>query len=92
MEITDVQIYPVSDKTKVRAYASILFDDEFMVREVKIIEGDNKLFVAMPSKRMKDGTYRDTAHPVNSSLRERIEKAVLEAYQKHVQSGKTSSE
>ena len=79
MEITGVKIYPVSEK-KVKAYASIVFDECFIVRDLKVIDGDSKLFVAMPSKKMKDGSYRDTAHPLNSSMREMIESRVLEAF------------
>ncbi len=84
MEITGVKIYPVSEK-KVRAYASIVFDQCFIVRDLKVIDGDTKLFVAMPSKKMKDGSYRDTAHPLNSDMREMIEARVLEAF--HSQDG-----
>ena len=84
MEITGVKIYPVSEK-KVRAYASIVFDQCFIVRDLKVIDGDTKLFVAMPSKKMKDGSYRDTAHPLNSDMREMIESRVLEAF--HGQAG-----
>ena len=80
MEITGVKIYPVSEK-KVKAYASIVFDEAFIVRDLKIIDGEGKLFVAMPSKKMKDGSYRDTAHPLNSKMREMIESKVLEAFQ-----------
>ena len=80
MEITGVKIYPVSEK-KVKAYASIVFDESFIVRDLKIIDGDGKLFVAMPSKKMKDGSYRDTAHPLNSETREMIESRVLQAFQ-----------
>ncbi|HVN23539.1 MAG TPA: septation regulator SpoVG [Syntrophorhabdales bacterium] len=84
MEITGVKIYPVNEK-KVRAYASIVFDQCFIVRDLKVIDGDTKLFVAMPSKKMKDGSYRDTAHPLNSDMREMIESRVLEAF--HSQAG-----
>jgi stage V sporulation protein G len=80
MEITGVKIYPVSEK-KVKAYASIVFDESFIVRDLKIIDGDGKLFVAMPSKKMKDGSYRDTAHPLNSEMRGMIESKVLQAFQ-----------
>ncbi|MBP1729861.1 MAG: septation protein SpoVG [Deltaproteobacteria bacterium] len=80
MEITGVKIYPVGEK-KVKAYASIVFDEAFIVRDLKIIDGEGKLFVAMPSKKMKDGSYRDTAHPLNSKMREMIESKVLEAFQ-----------
>ncbi len=87
MEITGVKIYPVNEK-KVRAYASIVFDQCFIVRDLKVIDGDTKLFVAMPSKKMKDGSYRDTAHPLNSDMRELIESRVLEAF--HTQDGQTT--
>ena len=80
MEITGVKIYPVGEK-KVKAYASIVFDEAFIVRDLKIIDGEGKLFIAMPSKKMKDGSYRDTAHPLNSKMREMIESKVLEAFQ-----------
>ena len=81
MEITDVKIFPVSEK-RVKAYASIVFDDCFIVRDLKVINGDSKLFVAMPSKKMKDGSYRDTVHPLNNATRQKIESDVLEAYEK----------
>jgi stage V sporulation protein G len=83
MEITDVKIYPVIEK-KVKAYASIIFDECFIVRDLKIIDGESKLFVAMPSKKMKDGSYRDTVHPLNSVTRQRIESMVLDAYQREL--------
>jgi stage V sporulation protein G len=84
MEITDVKIYPVTEK-KVKAYASIIFDECFIVRDLKIIDGESKLFVAMPSKKMKDGSYRDTVHPLNSMTRQRIESKVLEAYERELE-------
>ena len=83
MEITDVKIYPVNEK-KVKAYASVIFDECFIIRDLKVIDGDTKLFVAMPSKKMKDGTYRDTVHPLNSETRQRIESRVLKAYEREV--------
>ena len=83
MEITGVKIYPVSEK-KVKAYASVVFDECFIVRDLKVIDGDTKLFVAMPSKKMKDGSYRDTVHPLNSVTRQRIESMVLDAYQREL--------
>ena len=83
MEITDVRIYPVEEE-KLKGYATITFDSCFVVRDVKIIAGPKGLFVAMPSKRRKDGTYRDTAHPLNSDIRSRIENLVLGAYREIV--------
>jgi stage V sporulation protein G len=83
MEITDVKIFPVNEK-RVKAYASIVFDDCFIVRDLKVIHGDSKLFVVMPSKKMKDGSYRDTVHPLNNTTRQKIESSVLEAYEKEI--------
>lgn len=83
MEITDIKIFPVNEK-RVKAYASIVFDDCFIIRDLKIIHGENKLFVAMPSKKMKDGSYRDTVHPLNNETRQKIEANVLEAYEREL--------
>jgi stage V sporulation protein G len=83
MDITEVKIFPVSDK-KVKAYVSIILDGCFIVRDLKVISGDKKLFVAMPSKKMKDGSYRDTVHPLDNSTRQKIESSVLEAYEKQI--------
>lgn len=87
MEITDVRVFPV-DEDKLKGYATITFDDCFVVRDLKIISGTNGLFVAMPSKKRKDGTYRDIAHPLNSEMRTAIETKVLEAY-RSASSGET---
>ena len=83
MEITDVRVHRVNDKF-VKAYATIIIDDCFIVRDLKVIQGESKLFVAMPSKKMKDGTYRDTVHPLNNDIRQRIEAIVLKGYEKAV--------
>jgi stage V sporulation protein G len=83
MEVTGVKIFPVSD-SRVKAYVSIVLDDCFMVRDLKVIHGDSKLFVAMPSKKMKNGTYRDTVHPLDNTTRQKIEVSVLNAYEKEL--------
>ncbi len=83
MEITEVRVFPVSEE-KLKAYVTIIFDDCFVVRDLKVIHGNNGLFVAMPSKKRKDGTFRDTAHPLNNETRERIETRVLSEYEKEV--------
>jgi stage V sporulation protein G len=83
MEVTDVKIFPVREK-RVKAYVSIVLDDCFIVRDLKVIHGDSKLFVAMPSKKMKDGSYRDTVHPLNNTTRQKIEVCVLDAYEKEL--------
>ena len=80
MLVTDVKIFPVEEK-RVKAYASIVFDNCFIVRDVKVIQGDDKVFVAMPSKKMKDGSFRDTVHPLNNITRQMIEESVLGAYE-----------
>jgi stage V sporulation protein G len=80
MEITEVRIY-LTGEEHVRAYASIVLDGAFIVRDLKVIEMGGKTVVAMPSKKMKDGTYRDLAHPLNYETRRKIEAKVLEAYE-----------
>jgi stage V sporulation protein G len=84
MEITEVKVYPVSDNEKLKGYATIVFDSCFVVRDLKVIDGNSGLFVAMPSKKKKDGTYRDTAHPLNNETRDRIEGAVLAEYEREI--------
>lgn|SRR5690625_2920319 len=81
MEVTDVRLRRVNSEGKMKAIASITFDDEFVVHDVRVIDGNNGLFVAMPSKRTADGEFRDIAHPINSATREKIQTAVLEVYE-----------
>jgi stage V sporulation protein G len=88
MEVTEVKIFPVQED-RLRAYATIIFDHCFVVRDLKVISGNDGLFVAMPSKKRKDGTYRDTAHPLNNETRQMIESKVLEEYDKEIQRNKT---
>jgi len=80
MEITEVRVYPV-DEEKLKAYVTITFDQCFVVRDLKIIQGTNGLFVAMPSRKCKDGSFKDTAHPLNSETRRMIEDQILGRYQ-----------
>lgn len=80
MEVTEVRVFPVNEE-KLKAYATITLDDCFVVRDLKVINGNNGLFVAMPSKRRKDGTFRDTAHPLNNETRQKIESKVLHQYE-----------
>ena len=81
MKITDVKVFPV-DEDKLKAYATITFDNCFIVRDLKVISGNKGYFIAMPSKKRKDGTFRDVAHPLNSETRKMIEDSVLEVYEK----------
>jgi len=87
MEVTEVKIFPVQED-RLKAYVSITFDQCFVVRDLKVINGNNGLFVSMPSKKRKDGTYRDTAHPLNNQTRQMIESIVLAEYHKEVQKNK----
>lgn len=81
MEITDVKVFPV-DEDKLRAYVTITLDNCFVVRDLKVIHGTTGLFVAMPAKKRKDGTYKDIAHPLNPETRERMERLVLLEYER----------
>ena len=81
MKITDVKVFPV-DEDKLKAYATITFENCFIVRDLKVISGNKGFFIAMPSKKRKDGTFRDVAHPLNSETRKMIEDSVLEVYER----------
>jgi stage V sporulation protein G len=83
MEITEVRVFPVSED-KLKAYVTITLDHCFVVRDLKVIQGTTGLFIAMPAKRRKDGTFKDIAHPLNSDTRERMEKAILAEYEREV--------
>lgn len=85
MEVTDVRIRKVTDEGKMKAIVSITFDDEFVVHDIKIIEGQNGLFIAMPSRKMSEGDFRDIAHPILSETRNKIKDAIFTEYKKTVQ-------
>ena len=80
MQITDVRVRKVAKESKMRAVVSITIDNEFVVHDIKVIEGEKGLFIAMPSRKASDGEYRDIAHPINSETRDRIQSLILEAY------------
>lgn len=82
MKITDVRVRKITKEGKMKAIVSITIDDEFVVHDIKVIEGEKGLFIAMPSKKATDGEYRDIAHPINSSTRENIQNIILECYEK----------
>ena len=82
MQITDVRVRKITKEGKMRAIVSITIDDEFVIHDIKVIEGEKGLFIAMPSKKATDGEYRDIAHPINSGTRETIQKIILENYEK----------
>jgi stage V sporulation protein G len=83
MEITDVKVIPVDDE-KLKAFVSIVFDQCFVVTDIKIIHGPKGLFVSMPSKKRKDGTFKDIAHPLNNQMRQYLEEKVLAVYRQQV--------
>ncbi len=77
MQVTDVRIRKITEEGKMKAIVSVTFDEEFVVHDIKIIEGQNGLFVAMPSRKMPDGEFRDIAHPINAETRQKIQEAIL---------------
>ena len=81
MQITDVHLKKVNSGNRMKAVASVYFDNEFVVHEIKVIEGPNGLFIAMPSRKTATGGYRDIAHPINPETRAMFEKAILDAYE-----------
>ena len=84
MRITDVRVRKVEKEGKMKAVVSITIDDEFVVHDIKVIEGVKGLFIAMPSRRAADGEFRDIAHPINSETRDHIQNIILEEYQKQM--------
>ena len=82
MQITDVRVRKIAKEGKMKAVVSITLDNAFVVHDIKVIEGDRGLFIAMPSKKSLDGDYRDVAHPINSAARDANQKAILEGYEK----------
>lgn len=85
MQITDVRIRKVEKEGKMKAVVSITIDEEFVVHDIKVIEGEKGLFIAMPSKKTADGEYRDIAHPINSDTRETLQKKILERFEQAMQ-------
>ena len=81
MQITDVRVRKVTKEGKMKAVVSITLDHEFVVHDIKVIEGEKGLFIAMPSRKATDGEYRDIAHPINSETRDKIQKVILDKYE-----------
>ena len=81
MRITDVRVRRITQSGKMKAVVSITLDNEFVVHDIKVIDGEKGLFIAMPSRKSADGEYRDIAHPINSATRERIQTIILDKYQ-----------
>lgn len=85
MQITDIRIRSVEKEGKMKAVVSITIDDEFVVHDIKIIEGEKGMFIAMPSRKASDGEYRDIAHPINTATRERLQSMILSKYQESLE-------
>ena len=83
MEVTEVRVFPVEEE-KLKAYVTIIFDDCFVIRDLKVINGKSGLFVAMPSRKRKDGSFKDLAHPLDNETRKKIEDKVIEEYNKEI--------
>ncbi|SHF33466.1 stage V sporulation protein G [Caldanaerobius fijiensis DSM 17918] len=82
MNITDVRVRKIANEGKMKAVVSVTFDDEFVVHDIKVIEGQNGLFIAMPSRKSPDGEFRDIAHPINAEMRARLQDAIINEYNK----------
>ncbi len=90
MEITEVKVFPAKEMgSRLKAYATVVFDNCFIIRDLKVIEGDKGLFVSMPSRRRKDGTFRDIVHPLNAEMRQSMETAIVAEYNKVIAMGGT---
>ncbi|TZE81385.1 septation regulator SpoVG [Calorimonas adulescens] len=82
MKVTDVRVRKVTNEGRMRAVVSVTFDNEFVVHDIKVIEGNNGLFIAMPSRKTPEGEYKDIAHPINSETRAKIQDAILSEFEK----------
>lgn len=85
MNITDVRVRKISTEGRMKAIVSITLDDEFVIHDVRVVDGNSGLFVAMPSRKTPSGEFRDIAHPINSATRDKIQAIVLEAYQREIE-------
>ena len=84
MTITDVRVRKIAKDGKMKAIVSVTFDNEFVVHDIKVIEGEKGLFIAMPSRKTADGEYRDIAHPINSDTRQQMQDMILDEYEKAI--------
>lgn len=82
MQITDVRVRKIANEGKMKAIVSVTFDNEFVVHDIKVIDGQNGLFIAMPSRKTPDGEFKDIAHPINTDTREKIQSSILAEYEK----------
>lgn len=87
MQVTDIRIRKMEKESKMKAVVSITFDDEFVVHDIKIIDGEKGLFIAMPSRKGTDGDYKDIAHPIRSDVREKLQNLILDKYREEFPEG-----
>lgn len=87
MEITEIKVFPTIDGGRLKAYATIVFDNAFIIRDLKVIEGHKGLFVSMPSRKRKDGSFRDIVHPLNVETRTKVEDGIIAEFNRVVQLG-----
>ncbi|HHV59636.1 MAG TPA: septation regulator SpoVG [Clostridiaceae bacterium] len=92
MEITDIRVRKIDNEGKMKAVVSVTFDDSFVIHDIKVIESQNGLFIAMPSRKTPSGEFRDIAHPINSETREKIQSAILEKYESAAMAATTEEE
>ena len=90
MQITDIRVRKITKEGKMKAVVSVTFDEIFVVHDIKVSEGEKGLFIAMPSRRSGDGEYRDIAHPINSEMRDKLQKEILEKYEEAVKENDTA--
>ena len=91
MQITDVRVRKIAKEGKMKAVVSITIDNEFVIHDIKVIEGEKGLFIAMPSRKSSDGEYRDIAHPIKSSMREELQTKILEKYKEDIASSEAEA-
>ncbi|NMB95928.1 MAG: septation regulator SpoVG [Clostridiaceae bacterium] len=92
MEITDVRIRKIDSEGKMKAVVSVTFDDEFVVHDIKVIESQNGMFIAMPSRKTPSGEFKDIAHPINAATREKVQTAIFEKYNAVTEENKNETE
>ena len=92
MTITDVRVRKIAKEGKMKAIVSVTLDDEFVVHDIKVIEGEKGLFIAMPSRKTTDGEYRDIAHPINSETRQQMQDVILREYEQAILTGEDEAE
>lgn len=92
MNITNVKINPIQNEVRLKAVVSVTFDDALVVHDIKVIHGPERVFLAMPSRKMADGTYRDIVHPISADMRRTLETVILERYEMEMASGQTDND